>query len=57
LANSSGFGIGEYATVNCDIIAGYNPTQADFSLTGIVVKDLNGASLNGISVDFTATIQ
>ena len=57
LVNPNGFNIGEYATMNCNIAAGYHPTQADFSLTGTIVKDLNGASVSGITAGFTAAIQ
>jgi hypothetical protein len=57
LVNPNGFETGEYATVNCNVAAGYHPTQADISLTGSAVKDLNGVSISGITFGFTANIQ
>ncbi len=57
LVNSNGLDTGEYATLNCDIAAGYHPVPQDFSLTGIDVKDLNGASVSGITVELSADIR
>lgn len=57
LANIDGFDIGEFAKVTCDI-SGTDPTQADFSLSGIQLWDLDGATIaSGATVGFTATIQ
>lgn len=57
MANPSGFGAGEFVTVNCDIAAGSYPVAADFSLTGLTVFDLNGAPISGLSAGFAADIR
>jgi hypothetical protein len=57
VANPNGFTVGEFVTVNCDISAGHNPAVSDFSLSGFVVKDLNGVAINGLNPVFTAVFQ
>ena len=57
LANSSGFGTGEFLTIYCDIASGSTPTASDFSVSGFVVKDLNGAAISGLNAAFTAAFQ
>ncbi|MCK9417912.1 MAG: hypothetical protein M0R70_00865 [Nitrospirae bacterium] len=56
LANPNGFSTGEFATVNCDIAAGSNPTQTDFSVVNMTAKDLNGIAISGLSAVLTADI-
>lgn len=56
LANSSGFGTGEFVTVNCDISSGSHPTAAGFSLSVFSARDLNGATISGLTAGFTAVI-
>ena len=57
LANSNGFGTGEFMTINCDIALGSTPTASDFSLSGFVAKDLNGVAISGLNSAFTAAFQ
>jgi hypothetical protein len=62
LANANGFGIGEFATINCGVAAGFFPTAADFSLTGFKAFDTNGAALpttgpTAITAGFAADIK
>jgi hypothetical protein len=58
LISAFGFSAGEFAAVNGDIAAGYNPRAADFSVTDFAVTDsetspspLTGLT-PGLSVDF-----
>jgi hypothetical protein len=57
LVNVSGFGTGEFATVNGDIAAGKNPKAADFSVADFSVTDSETTSspisglTTGLSVD------
>ena len=57
LANSIGFGTGEFLTVHCDIASGSTPIASDFSLSGFVAKDLNGVAISGLNSEFTAAFQ
>jgi len=57
LANSTGFGTGEFMTVHCDIASGSTPTASDFSVSGFVAKDLNGVAISGLNSAFTAAFQ
>ena len=57
LANSNGFGTGEFMTVNCNIASGSTPTASDFSLSGFIAKDVNGVIINGLTPGITATFQ
>ncbi|GFE60789.1 hypothetical protein [Geobacter sp. AOG2] len=54
---SSGFGTGEFITVNCDISTGAIPKAADFGLTYFKPVDLYGAAISGVSVTFVADIK
>lgn len=56
VANANGFGMGEFATVHCNIASGSTPTAGEFSLPTFTAKDLNGAALSGLAPDFTADI-
>jgi hypothetical protein len=53
---SSGFSVGEFATVSCDISAGTFPTSTDFSVTNFTAFDTNGAVVTGLTATITATI-
>ena len=57
LANSNGFGTGEFMTIHCDIASGSTPTASDFSLSGFAAKDLNGIVISGLNSSFTAAFQ
>lgn len=57
IANSNGFGTGEFVTVNCNIAAGSSPTASDFSVSNLLVKDLNGTTINGLTATITADIR
>lgn len=54
---SSGFLTGDFATVNADIANGFRPAAGEFSLSDLIVVDLNGAPISGLSVGFAADIQ
>jgi hypothetical protein len=56
IANTSGFAVGEFATVNCDIAAGSFPKASDFSITNLDARDLNGNVISGLTPTFAATI-
>lgn len=52
---TSGFGIGEFATLNLDI-TGSTPNASDFSVSGLSVVDFNsGQIINGLTA--TTTVQ
>ncbi len=57
IVKSDGFGIGEFATVNCDIAQGSSPTATDFSVSNLSAWDTNGALVTGLSVSSTAVIR
>ena len=57
IAKTSGFGIGEYSTVNLNIVSGNTPTAGGFSLTNFKPVDDNGGDIFGITPGFTASIQ
>ena len=57
IAKSSGFSTGDYMTVNCDIAAGSNPAATDFSVSDFKAVDVNGATITGLTVGWTAAIQ
>ena len=59
LANANGLATGAFATVNCDVATGSNPSTTGFSVSSNVagttgVFDLNTAALPGISVTYGA---
>ena len=49
MAQSTGFAVGEFVTVNCDVAAGKTVTSANFSLSNFSAVDLNGTPLGGLS--------
>ncbi len=58
VANPSGFGVGEFATVTCDIAAGSNISAADFaSPVAFSAVDLNGVPIQGLTAELVATMQ
>jgi hypothetical protein len=48
LVKPAGFGSGEFATLNLDII-GAPPRSSDFSTTGMSVSDTNGTAITGLT--------
>ena len=57
IANTSGFVVGEFVTVNGDITAGNTPQAADFFVTSFTVSDLNGSPISGLTVGCTVNNQ
>jgi hypothetical protein len=57
VAKSSGFLVGEFATVNCDITAGYSPAATDFTVTDFKAVDQSGVEISHMAVGLTAAIQ
>lgn len=49
VTKTNGFIAGEFATVNCDIAPGTLPAASDFNLTGLDVRDSNGAVVSGLT--------
>ena len=46
----NGFGVGEFATIYCDVPATSTLTAADFTaVTNVTTKDVNGATISGIT--------
>ncbi len=59
LVNAAGFGVGEYATLTCDIAAGTTPRSADFSLTGFTPIEASSGTpaITTLTPTFTAEIR
>ena len=57
VVKSSGLGVGEFATIICDIARGNSPKPTDFSISDVSVWDTNGALITGMSASLTATIK
>ena len=57
--SASGFGAGEFATVNCKIAPGSFPKSDDFSLPASEFKpaDMTLSPVSGLTESFTATIE
>jgi hypothetical protein len=53
---SSGFAVGEFVTVNCDIASGTFPASADYGVSNLTAVDMNGSAITGLTATFTATI-
>ncbi|ABQ27585.1 hypothetical protein [Geotalea uraniireducens] len=55
LISSSGFGVGEFVTINCDVAAGVNvPTPSQFVVISFgPVVDQNGAPISGLTPALT----
>lgn len=57
IVNANGFGVGEFAAVNCDVAAGSVPKASEFSVTEFSAWDTgNAAPVNGLALTFTADI-
>jgi hypothetical protein len=54
---TGGFGVGEFATVTCDIASGNFPVSSDFSLTTFTPADLFLQPVTGLTATFTADIR
>ncbi len=50
IAKSTGFSVGEFATINCDIAAGADPQPSNFVLSNETVVDINGATVEGLTI-------
>jgi len=54
MASSTGFAVGEFLSINCDIAAGASLASSDFRMTAFEAKDGNGAllfdSINNVAV-------
>jgi hypothetical protein len=57
LINVSGFGTGEFVTVNGDIAAGNNPRAADFSSTFTTITDTDANLLTGLTAGIALEIR
>ncbi|SNB44959.1 hypothetical protein [Geobacter sp. DSM 9736] len=57
LASVSGFPVGEFVTVNCDVATGSVVTPAHFILTGFQSTDILGAALTGVTPALAVTFQ
>jgi hypothetical protein len=55
--NASGFSIGAFVQVSCDIAAGSSPTIPDFSLSNFTTVDLSGLPLTGITPKISVAMQ
>jgi hypothetical protein len=53
--DQTGFGTGEFVTVNCVIDSG-KPTAADFGVEGVEATDVNGAAIAGLTAGYTVAI-
>lgn len=51
--DAEGFGMGEFATVTCDLAAGANPQPTDFTLTDFRPVDLRGAPVDDLAATHT----
>ena len=51
IVNANGFGVGEFAKLNCGIASGYNPTANDFTTAHLIAKDGNGTDIAGVAAE------
>lgn len=56
VVDQDGFGAGEFVTVNCIIDAG-SPQASEFGVQGLEPKDLNGASISGLTAGYIVDIR
>ncbi len=56
-SNTNGFGIGEFATINCDLASGATPTSSDFTVESATVGDPTGNPIPGITVSASVTLE
>lgn len=54
---AAGFGVGEFATVICNIASGSHPQASDFSLSGFSAIDLSGNTVGVLTTSFVADIR
>ena len=52
----AGFGAGEFVTVNCVIDSG-SPKAAAFGVEGLLVTDVSGSAISGLTAGFTVAIR
>jgi len=57
ISKKTGFGVGEYSTVNLDIVTANTPTAGSFSLSNFKPVDDEGHDIAGLSPAFTASIR
>ncbi len=55
LMNTNGFGVGEFVTIDCNL-SGVSPAAGDFTVQSATVDDLNGSSINGVTVSVAIQI-
>ena len=56
-SNTNGFGIGEFATVTCDLAAGTKPAASAFTIPAALVGDLAGSPISGATVTVAVTLE
>lgn len=57
IANSTGFGAGEFVTITGDITSGLTPATSQFTLSGLAIFDGYGAGISGVSSSSNLTLQ
>lgn len=57
LVGTAGFGTGEFATIRCSVAAGSRVTASSFILTGLLVTDVTGAAIDGVTAELAVTVQ
>jgi len=57
VAKAAGFASGEFATVNCDIAAGSSPSASSFSVSDLIVSDLVGGLITGLTPSISISFQ
>ena len=57
VAKALGFASGEFATVNCDIVVGSSPSASSFSVSDLIVSDLVGGLITGLTPSISISFQ
>ena len=57
VAKAAGFASGEFATVNCDIAVGSSPSASSFSVSDLIVSDLVGGLITGLTPSISISFQ
>lgn len=57
LVGTAGFGTGEFATLRCSVAAGSRVTASSLILTGLLVTDVTGAVIDGVTAEVAVTVQ
>lgn len=52
----AGFTAGQYIAISLDITPGVTPNAADFTLSNLVLSDLNGRTVTGVTCQYTVDI-